>query len=92
MTLSPTTALHRLRALYRDAHHCDPPSDDHVLRWASKPELWATHKIRFGNWSYEATEATVRQARTLLKQAQHADVQPGHDPYDPLMPDEELQA
>jgi hypothetical protein len=90
MSLSPATALHRLKGLYRDAHHCDPPSDDHVLRWARNPEAWATHKIRFGNWSFEAVEATVRNCRSLLKQAEHAPIQPGQDPYDPLLPDADL--
>jgi len=89
MTLTPTTALRRLRGLYRDAHHCDPPSDEIVLRWANKPELWATHQIRFRYWSYEVAEATVRNAKALFKQAQHAPKNEGHDPYDPLMPDQE---
>ena len=65
MTLAPETALHRLRKLYRDAHHCDPATDDHAINWAAKPELWAEHQIRFRNWSWHATEATVREARRL---------------------------
>ena len=65
--LSPETSLHRLRKLYRDAHHCDPASDQHALRWAGKPELekWAEHQIRFREWSWFATEATVKEARRL---------------------------
>lgn len=70
--LSPETALHRLRKLYTDAHHCEPPSDDHVLEWARKPELWAEHQIRFRNWSWHATEATVREARKLYNRTQQA--------------------
>lgn len=65
MIISPETALHRLRKLYRDAHHCDAPSDQHAIDWAKALELWATHQIRFRNWSWEATEATVREARRL---------------------------
>lgn len=59
------TATHRLRKLYRDAHHCDAPSDGHLLDWAAKPERWAEYQIRFGNWSYHVAEATVREARRL---------------------------
>jgi hypothetical protein len=92
MALSPTTALRRLRGLYRDAHHCDPPGDELVLRWAANPLLWATHKCRFYNWSFEVCLATVNNAKELYKQARHAELRPGHDPYDPLMPDEETQA
>lgn len=65
MTLSHDTALHRLRKLYADAHHCEPPTDQHALDWSAKPELWAEHQIRFRNWSWHATEATVREARRL---------------------------
>lgn len=65
MTISPETALHRLRKLYRDAHHCDAPSDQHAIDWAKAPELWAEHQIRFRNWSWHATESTVREARRL---------------------------
>ena len=67
--IAPETALHRLRRLYRDAHHCDPQSDDLVLAWAEKPELWAEHKIRFGGWGFIVTEATVREARQLFRRA-----------------------
>jgi hypothetical protein len=65
MALSLETALHRLLKLYRDAHHCEPPSEGHAINWAAKPELWAEHQIRFRNWSYQATESTVREARRL---------------------------
>lgn len=65
MSIKPETALHRLRILYRDAHHCDPPTDGHAIDWAAKPELWAEHQIRFRGWSWHATEATVREARKL---------------------------
>lgn len=65
MNLKPETAMVRLRKLYRDAHHCEPPSDGHALAWAAKPELWAEHQIRFRNWSWHATESTVREARKL---------------------------
>lgn len=66
MTLSIETAFHRLRKLYRDAHHCEPPTDQHAIEWAGKPELWAEHQIRYRGWSYQATEATVREARKLF--------------------------
>ena len=65
MTISLETALHRLRKLYRDAHHCEPPSDQHAIEWAAKPELWAEHQIRFRGWGWIVTESTVRQARRL---------------------------
>lgn len=65
MSLSPETALHRLRRLYRDAFHCEPPSDQHAIDWAAKPELWGEHQIRFRGWSWQATEATIRDARRL---------------------------
>lgn len=57
--------LARLRRLYRDAHHCEPASDQHAIEWAKSPELWAQHQIRFRDWSWHATEATVREARRL---------------------------
>jgi hypothetical protein len=65
MALSPKTALRRLRKLYSDAHHCQPPTDQHALNWAAKPELWAENQIRFCGWSWYATESTVRSARQL---------------------------
>lgn len=66
MGLDPAaTALHRLRKLYADAHHCEPPSDQHALDWAARPELWAEHQIRYRGWGYIVTEATVREARRL---------------------------
>lgn len=70
--MTPETALNRLRKLYRDAHHCDPASDDLVLRWAEKPELWAEHQIRFRNWTWYATEATVKLCRQLSRRARLA--------------------
>lgn len=57
--------LARLRRIYRDAHHCEPASDQHAIEWAKSPELWAEHQIRFRDWSWHATEATVREARRL---------------------------
>ncbi len=57
--------LARLRRIYRDAHHCEPASDQHAIEWAKSPELWAQHQIRFRDWSWHATEATVREARRL---------------------------
>lgn len=69
MTLTPETALHRLKRLYRDAHHCEPESDHLALEWARNPGLWATHQIRYRGWSYEAADATVRTARQLHNRA-----------------------
>lgn len=69
VTISPETALHRLRGLYRDAWHCDPSSDELVLRWAEKPEAWAEIQIRHRGWSWHATEATVRACRQLYRRA-----------------------
>lgn len=66
MSISRETALHRLGRLYRDAHHCDPATEQHMLDWAAKPELWAEHQIRFRNWSWHATESTVKEARRLF--------------------------
>lgn len=88
MPLSPETVLHRLRRLYRDAHHCEPPTDQHAIDWANDPVLWATHQIRFRNWSWEATEATVREARRLHNRIIAAGIplQQGQDPFDPLLP------
>lgn len=65
MTISPDTAMHRLRRLYRDAHHCEPPTDQHAIEWAAKPEKWAELEIRFRNKSWYVCEATVREARRL---------------------------
>lgn len=65
MSMDCVTALHRLRKLYRDAHHCEPPSDDHVREWAGNPLLWATHQIRYRGWDYPATDAVVRECRRL---------------------------
>ena len=85
--MDPTTALHRLRKLYRDAWHCDPDSDALVLSWAEKPEAWAEIQIRHRGWTWLATEATVRQCRQLYRRAaQAAPTPPGVDPFDPLMP------
>jgi hypothetical protein len=65
MPISRERCLSRLRVVYRDAHHCEPPTDQHAIDWAAKPELWAEHQIRFRGWSWHATEATVREARRL---------------------------
>jgi hypothetical protein len=72
--MDPQTALHRLRRLYRDAHHCEPPSDQHAIDWAKSPELWAKHQIRFRNWGYLATEATVRECRRLFNRIASANL------------------
>lgn len=63
--MKPETALHRLRKLFYDAHHCHAATDQQALDWAAKPEIWAEHQIRFRGWSWYATEATVRSAREL---------------------------
>ena len=65
MSINPVTALHRLRKLYRDAHNCEPPSDDHVHEWARNPLHWATDQIRYRGWSYLAADSTVRECRRL---------------------------
>lgn len=65
MTLSPETAMVRLRRLYRDANHCDATSNELAHKWALAPEIWAEHQIRFRNWGYAVTEATVRNCRLL---------------------------
>ncbi len=75
MAIDPVTALHRLRKLYRDAHHCEPPTDDHALEWARNPLLWATHQIRYRNWDYPAVDAVVREARRLHARAQRLQTQ-----------------
>lgn len=89
MALSPQEALARLRQIYRDAHHCDAPSDQHVVDWAKRPERWAEHQIRFRGWTFYAAEATVRCCRVYRRRAAAALEllqQRGHDPYDPLLP------
>ena len=86
MSVSPTTALHKLRRIYRDAHHCDPASDANVLAWAKKPELWAEQQIRHRGWSWHATEATVRACRVLARRAAQAIATDGTDPFDPILP------
>ncbi len=65
MTISPLAALHQLRELYQQAHHCEPPSDDHVREWARNPLQWATQQVRYRGWDYPAAEAVVRQCRRL---------------------------
>lgn len=92
--LNVAATFHKLRRLYRDAHHCEPPTDQHAIDWAARPELWATHQIRYRNWSWEATEATVREARRLSNRLEASDLQlqpRGSDPYDSLMPSEPTQ-
>ena len=75
MAIDPAaTALHRLRKLYADAHHCEPPTDQHAIDWAAKPELWAEHQIRYRGWGYIVTEATVREARRLSNRLVSADL------------------
>ncbi len=65
MVIAPETAMFRLRRLYRDANHCDCQSNEQALTWALKPEDWATYQIRFRNWSFYVTEATVKHCRIL---------------------------
>jgi hypothetical protein len=99
MTLTPTEALRRLRLLYRNAHHIStgPVDDVTVLAWASPLLLstWATHKIRSGGWSFDATQTVVRDAKQLQRRAILAPpedaVMPespitGADPFDALLP------
>lgn len=64
--------LQRLRALYRDAHKCDPADDQAVLDWAIHPQAWATLQIAHRGWSFEAAEAVVRQCRILQRRAARA--------------------
>jgi len=75
MAITPITALHRLRKLYRDAHHCEPPTDDHVREWARNPIHWATDQIRYRGWSYLAADATVRECRRLYARIEHFQTQ-----------------
>lgn len=72
--LTPTEALRKLAALYRDAFKCAPVNDQAVIDWARHPELWATHQIAHRGWSFPAAEAVVRQCRILLKRAERAAV------------------
>lgn len=74
VTISPETALHRLRRLYRDAHHCEAPTDQHAIDWAKAPELWAEHQIRFRGWGFIVTESTVREARKLYNRIHAANL------------------
>lgn len=70
--LTPKECLQRLRVLFRDAHKATPLDDHQVLNWAEHPDLWATHQIAHRGWSYLATEAVVRQCRSLRKRARQA--------------------
>lgn len=70
--LTPEQCLQRLRVIYRDAFKCQPENDEAVMCWAESPYLWATHQIRFRNWSFMATEAVVRQCRIYRKRARQA--------------------
>jgi hypothetical protein len=74
MTIKPETAIHQLRKLYRDAHHCEPATDQHAIDWAAKPERWAEYEIRFHNKSWYVCEATVREARRLHNRIQAANL------------------
>jgi hypothetical protein len=80
MTLDPQTALHRLLKLYRDAHHCDAPTNQHALDWARSPELWAEHQVRYRGWSWHAAEATVREARRLSNRLVAAELPTQQEP------------
>jgi len=62
----------RLHRLYRDANHCDSHTNQHALAWATRPELWAEHQIRYHGWTFFACEATVRQCRFLVNRITHA--------------------
>lgn len=75
MAIDPVTALHRLRKLYRDAHHCEPPTDEHALDWARNPLHWATNQIRYRGWDYPATDAVVRECRRLYARAERLQTQ-----------------
>lgn len=89
----------RLRRLYRDANHCDCHSNQHALNWALKPEIWAEHQIRFRNWSWFCTEATVKQARILTNRILRAAQDQGITPQElvatypfPASPELEVEA
>lgn len=85
---TPETALHRLRNLYRDAHHCEPESDAIALRWAGNENVlmaWATAQIRYRSWGFQVTQATVNEARKLYRRASKLKID-GQDPFDPLAP------
>lgn len=69
---TPEQSLQFLRKLYRQAYRCDPACNEAVIGWAESPELWATHQVRFKEWSYLATEAVVRQCRIHRKRARQA--------------------
>ncbi len=72
MAYTAETALHRLRVLYRDAHHCDADSDALVLKWAGDENTlttWATAQIRYRGWGFQVTAATVNEARKLYRRA-----------------------
>jgi hypothetical protein len=73
MAPTPLEALQQLRLLYRNAHHISTaPVDDYsVIAWCSPPTLniWATHQIRSRNWSFEAVQAVVHDARRLVRRA-----------------------
>jgi hypothetical protein len=88
MAINPEACLGRLRVIYRDAFKCPPASDAIVIAWATRPELWAEHQIRFYGWSFHAAEAVVRNCRSLVKRAALAAAPSdlAADPFDPLMP------
>lgn len=70
--LTPEQALQRLRTLYRDAHKCEPSTDQAAIDWARHPEHWATLQIQHRGWSFHAAEAVVRQCRILVRRAARA--------------------
>ena len=89
---TPEQCLAQLRVLYRDAFKIDKFDDNSVLLWASRPELWAEHQIRYRGWGYHATEAVVRNCRMLRRRAEiaayaNASAPAGADAFDPLMPE-----
>lgn len=95
--MNPRTALHKLRQLYRDAHHCPPDYvfDHNVLKWAGDSiglDDWATYKIRHCGWGFPVCAATIREASKLFLMARNAPLQPPTDQerFDPLLPAEPL--
>jgi hypothetical protein len=89
----------RLRRFYRDANHCPPKSNEQALDWALSPELWAEHQIRYRNWSWSVTEATVRNCRELSNRIKNAAAEKSLTPQQlvasypfPASPDLEVEA
>ena len=64
---------HLLKKLCKDAHSCEPSSLAVAIECANNLPLWAEHQIKFRGLSYQATEATVLEARRLLNRIEAAD-------------------